>query len=379
MRAVAAEMTDKLQQLWLRQLTREFADICFQYRLDLRPPVFELSGGVKQLGCWLPARRTIRISRHLIEDHPWNVVLMVLKHEMAHQVCSELYGCRRTGHDRDFKRACRLLGVTPPYNRSSGDLAAVVADPPQEMQTTAGRKIIARISKLLALAGSDNEHEAALAMQRATQLLHRHNLEQAAVDNLSSCRRVIIDTRSKQIPAYRRSICAILRDYFFVQVICSSLYDPQSNCSFKTIELLGRMENVPVAEHCYHFLEQQLASLWQTNRHAFKGNSRTARNSYYLGLLHGFAEKMATRTGSCCPTRAKDHVAATAGSLAVCRDSTLQDFVSFHFPRLKKHSSRGLKIYSQPFEEAVDVGRKMILHQSVEERKKGLQGLLERG
>ncbi|MCI5136757.1 MAG: DUF2786 domain-containing protein, partial [Candidatus Electrothrix sp. AW2] len=28
----------------------------------------------------------------------------------------------------------------------------------------------------LALAGSDNEHEATLAMQRATELLHRHNL-----------------------------------------------------------------------------------------------------------------------------------------------------------------------------------------------------------
>ena len=373
---MAAPTIEKLQQLWLTQLTYEFADICFQYRLDLHSPVFELSEGVKQLGCWLPDQRTIKISRHLIMDHPWNVVLMVLKHEMAHQVCSELFGCSRTGHDSDFARACQLLGIPSPYCRSSGDLAAVVAEFPQDRQTAAGRKIIERISKLLALAGSDNEHEAALAMQQATKLLNRHNLNMASVDNPSACTRVIINTRSKQIPAYRRSICAILRDYFFVQVICSSLYDPYTDSSYKTIELLGRVENVPVAEHCYHFLEQQLAGLWQKNRHKFQGNSRTAKNSYYLGLLHGFAEKMAGQTQNSRATGQTTHAAVTPGSLAISRDSKLQNFVSFHFPRLKKSSSRGVRIYSQPYEEAVDTGKTIILHQGVEDKKEGLQGLL---
>ncbi len=375
---MAAPTIEELQQLWLTQLTYEFADICFQYRLTLQPPVLEMSGGVKQLGCWLPAQRTIRISRHLITEHPWNVVLMVLKHEMAHQVCSELFGCSRAGHGRDFGRACQLLGIPSPYCRSSGDLASVVATFPQDHQTAAGRRIIERISKLLALAGSDNKHEAALAMQRATKLLHRHNLEPATVDNPSACTRVIINTGSKQIPAYRRAICAILRDYFFVQVICSSLYDPQTDNSYKTIELLGRVENVPVAEHCYHFLEQQLAGLWQKNRHKFKGNSRTAKNSYYLGLLHGFAEKMATQTQNSRTTGQTSHTAATPGSLAISRDRALQNFVSFHFPRLKKRSSRGVRIYSHPYDEAVDTGKNIILHQSVEDKKKGLQGLLRR-
>lgn len=374
---MAAPTIEELQRLWLTQLTFEFSDICFQYRLTLQPPVLELSGGVKQLGCWLPAQRTIKISRHLIMDHPWNVVLMVLKHEMAHQVCSELFGCNRANHGRDFQRACHLLGVASPYNRSSGDLAAVVSGLPQDRQTAAGRKIIERISKLLALAGSDNEHEAALAMQRATELLHRHNLESATVDNPSACTRVIINTRSKQIPAYRRAICAILRDYFFVQVICSSLYDPQTNNSYKTIELLGRVENVPVAEHCYHFLEQQLASLWQINRRIFQGNSRTAKNSYYLGLLHGFAQKMATQTRNSRAAGQTSHTAAAPGSLAISRDSTLQNFITFHFPRLKKRSSRGVRIYSHPYDEAVDTGKNIILHQGVEDKKEGLQGLLK--
>ena len=375
---MAAVMTDKLQRLWLDQLVCEFSDICFQYRLTLQPPVFELSDAVKQLGCWLPQQRTIRISRLLIREHPWDVVLMVLKHEMAHQVCSEVFGLQRAGHGRDFQRACQMLGVPSPYCRSSGDLVSVAGTTPAEEQTDAGRRLIARISKLLALAASDNEHEAALAMQRATELLHRHNLDLPTGENNSGCTRVIINTRSKQIPAFRRAICAVLRDYFYVQVICSTLYDPSAACSYKTIELLGRSENVPVAEHCYHFLEQQLQSLWNLHRHKFLGNARTAKNSYYLGLLRGFSEKMAGQAGGDRQDGQAGAARATPGALIVRQDQQLQDFVAFHFPRLQTRSSRGARIHRQTYDEAIGTGKNIVLHQSVTEKKSGVQGLLNR-
>ncbi len=372
-------MINELQQLWLNQLVREFTDICFQYRLELRPPILELSNATKQLGCWLPGQRTIRLSRSLIMENPWDVVLMVFKHEMAHQVCSEIFACRNNGHDQHFQQACRMLGVPPPYNRSSGDLTEVVCRPPEDRQTTAGRNIIVRINKLLALAGSDNEHEAALAMQRATELLHRHNLNAATDTSPSTCTRLIINTRKKQIPSFRRSICAILRDYFFVQIICSSIYDPQTDNTYKTIELLGRAENVPVAEHCYYFLEQQLEGLWQKNRHKFRGNTRTAKNSYYLGLLHGFARKLAAQVQS--NERINEQALSgkiTPGALAVTTDNQLQDFVGFHFPRLKTRTVRGARIYRQPYDEAVATGKTIVLNRSVTDKKKGAGGLLKR-
>ena len=367
---------EELQRLWLDQLAREFENICFQYHLALELPLFELSHGVRQSGCWLPGYRTIKISRHLIRNHPWNIVLMVLKHEMAHQVCSEIFHSRASGHDSAFRRACAMLGVSSPYNRASGDLEATLADLPTGRQSAAGRKIITRINKLLSLAGSDNEHEAALAMQRATELLHRHNLDSAAMHQ-SDCIRLIIKTRRKQLPTYRRTICTILNNYFYVRVIYSTLYDPDSNNSYKTIELLGRAENVPVAEHCYHFLEQQLASLWQANRHSFHGNRRTAKNSYYLGLLHGFSQKLANQSYTT-PT-SPSRVNAAPGALAVRQDPALQQFVSFNFPRLIKVSSRGVKIYNQPYNEAVDTGKTIVLHQGLTEKKgkKGIQELLD--
>ena len=365
-----------LQQLWLNQLVREFEDICFQYSIKLRLPLFELSNGIQQSGCWLPEFRTIKISRHLIRHHPWNVVLMVLKHEMAHQVCSEIFHSTTPGHNKEFRKACRMLGVPSPYNRASGDLERIIAEVPVGRQTASGRKIIERIGKLLSLAASDNEHEAALAMQRATDLLHRHNLNSTAVHQ-SACIRLIINTRSRQLPVYRRTICAILQNYFYVRVICSSLYDPSSNRSYKTIELLGRVENVPVAEHCYHFLEQQLAALWLANQHKFRGNKRTAKNSYYLGLLHGFSQKLARQAATRTTTRQHTKTAAPPEALTVRQDQTLQHFVNFHFPCLRKQSSRKSKIFNQPYNEAMDTGKTLVLHQCVTEKKKGIQGMLK--
>ena len=373
---MAAPTNEYLQRLWLDQLLIEFNDICYQYRLNLIMPIIELSGAEHQLGCWLAGQRTIKISRCLITDHPWDVVILVFKHEMAHQVCSELLAVENAGHGREFQRACQMLGVPAPYNQSSGDLPDTVASPTEDHQTKAGRKIIDRVGKLLALAGSENEHEAALAMQRATELLHRHNLDAAEIQDSATCTRLIINTFRKQIPTYRRTICGILRDYFFVQIIYSSLYDPESNSSHKTIELLGRAENVPVAEHCYHFLEQQLVSLWQKNRHKFRGTTITAKNSYYLGLLHGFSQKLASQVKECAPAEQTSSATATPGALAISRDNQLQDFVSFHFPRLITQSRRGVRLYEQPYNEAVNTGKTIVLNQTVGNKKEGVQGLL---
>ncbi|XCN71484.1 MAG: DUF2786 domain-containing protein [Candidatus Electrothrix aestuarii] len=384
--------TEAVRRAWLEQLRHEFKTICFQYRVQLRSPIFELSAARQQLGCWIPEQRVIRISEELISNSSWDVVLMVLKHEMAHQVCSEVLGISQAGHGPEFQEACQLLGVPEPYNRATGDLPEILKEPSSNAPTEAGRKIIQRVNKLLALAGSENEHEAALAMQRATELLHRHNLHilhTASQEQSAACVRLTIRTGKKQVASWQRAICRILTDYFFVEVIFSSLYDAQRRDNYKTIELLGRSENVPVAEHCYYFLLQQLESLWQRNRQKWQGgnrNTRTAKNSYYLGLLHGFAQKLAEQRASQHADNLRQmsegenmgqgEMNEALGTLCVQEDNQVQAFVGFHFPRLQTRSVRSLRIHQQPYEEALITGKKIILHQSLAEKKGQEQSLL---
>ena len=60
------------------------------YDLELKLPIFEISDSRKEFGAWHSTPRILRLSRHLIYNYSWSVTLQVLKHEMAHQLCTEI-------------------------------------------------------------------------------------------------------------------------------------------------------------------------------------------------------------------------------------------------------------------------------------------------
>ncbi|MCL1980272.1 MAG: DUF2786 domain-containing protein [Proteobacteria bacterium] len=355
-----ASLDSRLHAAWLRQLTHEYRNICYQYRVDLRLPVLAISGGEQQLGTWSAPDRRLSLSSVLISRHPWNLTLQVLKHEMAHQMCSELLHREDAGHGVLFRECCLRLGLEAPFHRAGADLAETIAAPqPGSASTEKGRQIIAKVHKLLALGASDNEHEAALAVQRAEELLARYRLD---FDGLAEEQELVhrtINTHALTMPTYRKTICVILESCFGVRVICASLYDPQTDRSFKTIELLGSEEEVAVAEHCYHFLENRLHTLWERYRRECAGHSRIARKSYFLGLLAGFRE---TLEQSRRPWAEPEPRCQPGHGLPVPRqEERLEAFVTFRFPRLQRRRRSGGLVDRAAFQEAVAAGRKIVL------------------
>jgi hypothetical protein len=355
-----ASVDSRLHAAWLSQLAREYSDICYQYGIDLRLPVLAISGGKRQLGGWSASDRRLTLSHVLISDHPWNITLQVLKHEMAHQMCGELHGREDAGHGALFHECCLRLGLEAPFRRASGDLAeGIAALAPGSASTEKGRRVIAKVRKLLALSASDNEHEAALAVQRAEELLARHRLD---FDGLADDQELVhrtINTGGRTLAMYRKTICVILEGCFGVRVVCASLYDPRADCSFKTIELLGREEEVAVAEHCYHFLENRLHTLWERRRQEFAGYGRNARKSYFLGLLAGFRE---TLERSRRPGAGPEPTCRQGRDLPALREQErLEAFVAFRFPRLRRMRNQDSTMDRAAYQEAVATGRKIIL------------------
>lgn len=355
-------LDSQLHAAWLSQLAREYSDICYQYGFRLQPPLLRISGSRKQLGSWTTSVRTLSLSQHLISAHPWRLTLQVLKHEMAHQICDELLGRPDAGHGPLFCDTCTRLGLDPCFHRASADLAEGLPDSVQSSAATErGRRIIDRVRKLLALGRSDNEHEAALAVQRASELLVRHRLD---FDGLADEERLVhrtINTGGQTLAAHRKAICAILDGYFGVRVICASEYDPQADRTCKTIELLGPEEAVAIAEHCYHFLENRLETLWLDNRHAFSGNRRTARISYFLGLLAGFRQTLEQgRKPQAKPAQASSPAAADLPMVQA--QERLDAFVAFRFPRLRRTSGRATTLHSEAYRQAVAEGRTIKMH-----------------
>ncbi len=284
---------EKYRKIWLNQLIVEYEEICWSYGVKLIPPVFEISDSRREVGSYHSETRTIRLSRYLLAENSWMVTLQVLKHEMAHQLCSELFDSQDKGHGNEFQRGCELLGVEPEYRLAKSSLPELKKKLiKKEGMSDKGRRFIDRVEKLFALAGSPNENEATLAMQKANELIEKYNLTILEDGEKRGFGYAVINRKRKRIETYQRHICRILQDYFFVKVVVSSLYDPKIDQSHKIIEILGAKENVVIGEYCYFFLENKLFSLWSHNRNKFKGSTRTEKNSYFLGLLAGFYDKL---------------------------------------------------------------------------------------
>lgn len=96
---------------WTDRLYSEYEDILYQYNLSLLKPVIRVEPLCSEWGNWNPETRSIALARHLIEEHPWDIVVEVLKHEMAHQLADERLGAYESAHGMIFRHACRLLGV----------------------------------------------------------------------------------------------------------------------------------------------------------------------------------------------------------------------------------------------------------------------------
>src|SRR5882724_10189256 len=81
----------ELERAALRAIHKSYEQVNGSlFRFKLRAPAFELTGSVDRLGRWVPAHRTLELSRDLLVKHGWGVLEEVLKHEMAHQYVDEV-------------------------------------------------------------------------------------------------------------------------------------------------------------------------------------------------------------------------------------------------------------------------------------------------
>ena len=365
---------NSLTGFWLTRLQMEFSEICFAHGVELAPPVFEISTSITQLGSWRSGVRSLKISEHLILSYPWSTTLQVLKHEMAHQYCSEVIGREAPAHGEDFKKACFLLGVIPEFR----GCRVVTTELLHELSLRdKGRgkanPILQKIEKLLALGKSPNIHEAEAALQKASALIEKYQVDQLSCLVDAEYRVVVIETGKKQVATYKRHILRILQDFFYVRVVLSNAYTPMSNGVQKTFELMGTSENTAIAEYCYYFLENQLELLWKDVRLRTARSARTQKNSYYLGVVLGFSQKLkAQQQNNPLETSHSQH-----HELLLLADRKLDNFVQMYFPRLKKSQTRRSRVDSDMYHKGVAEGRKLTLSGGVTHGRSVIRGFLE--
>ena len=221
----------RLHRAWLRQLRVEWQSVNRDH-LDrrLRPPILRIEAAGTRKGSWQADTRTLAVAESHILDDPWHDVGETLKHEMAHQVVDELYGGGdERPHGPLFARAAAQLCLSTPTAEGA----------------EAGR-VLQRVRKLLALAGSANVHEAEAAMAKANTLLLRYNLELADgdEDDDGAVAYRFLGRSTTAVALHKKMVAVILDEFFFVECIWTTTYDPRRDRAERILEICGTPANV---------------------------------------------------------------------------------------------------------------------------------------
>ncbi len=145
--------------------------------------------------------------------------------------------------------------------------------------------VIEKIKKLLALANSSNEHEAALAAGHAQRLLSEHNLAMSDIDTTDkpdSADKIDVVV-PKNLPKWLRYLCSGVSTAFD----CQTVHYPTSG----KMAFIGVGADVAVASYTFNYLHHVVRKLGRNflKHHVddrITGRERTLQQqSYFLGAV----------------------------------------------------------------------------------------------
>ena len=329
----------RLDRALLQALVAEWHGLNRQlFGQALSCPVFSLADDERRLGVWRRQTREIRIQRKMIYDQSWGVVIEVLKHEMAHQYVDEVLRATDEGpHGPAFQRVCKDRAID-----------GRVQGMPEEAEES---RVLGRVAKLLALAGSANQNEAEAAMAKAQAIMLQHNL------SVTSGRRY--DFRQLGVPKQRifehsRWLAVILTEHFFVEAIWVPAYEPRTANRGTVLELCGTPENLAIAEYVHGFLQDTGERLWSEHRrvHDIKGHG--GRRRFLTGVMRGFLDRLESAR----------EVHAAKGLVWV-GDADLDGYLRQRHPRTTRRRRRGGQ-RDEHFQAGRAAGEQIVLHKPIE-------------
>lgn len=316
---------------------------------QLREPSFLLFNGSSKFGYWAPDTRVIGISKDHILEHPWTRVMETLKHEMAHQFASEvLHVENEKPHGDAFSYACNKLRV--PTNAGE----SWYFDESKDSKDTRN-PVLSKVSKLLSLAQSPNENEAQSAMNKARELLLRHQISLNELNNQENSYQFLeIGPAKLKFSKWEKKLISILQEFFFVKIIwIPSLV--KSKLKMGSVPLAhGSIPNLAMADYVYRYFCSLLPKLWNDFKRSSKTNSNKPRLDYFFGVLYGFAEKL----------RDQNNHLATTKSLIWLGDPQLDKFYDHLHPHIQSRRSPQTYV-GQSFHDGKQKGHSVTLNKPI--------------
>ena len=192
-----------------------------------------------------------------------------------------------------------------------------------EVQAAPTEKVIEKIKKLLALATSDNPHEAALAASRASDLLLKHNLSMAEVEA----------TTGKQTEEYVKDTSFAggkkqeynWRSYLMNHVAIHNFTKLVRTLSTASFNLIGKPSNIEVSKYLFEYLATEVVRLATQEWKQHKGKTYSSAQKW----KRDFSDAAVAEIGATLKEiRRQEQTEAGTMALVVVSDKALKEAVT---------------------------------------------------
>ncbi len=327
------------------------------HRNAMRAPLFSIRLMKTRWGYWLGKNREISLSRRLVFDHSWDAVREVLLHEMGHQFSEEvLGGHNEPPHGPLFQRACYLLRANPKASGSYRPLDERIV----HESSSAEDKMMLRVKKLLALAKSQNKHEAEAAMAKAHELIRKNNIDLLAKDENRDFTSVFVGKSALRHPREDYHLAHLLQDFYFVTGIWVTSYVLEKGKMGRVLEIIGTEKNIYLASYIYDFVRNFIDLQW-AEYNKDKGLKRRRKTDFATGVIQGFRSKLESQTSK--EEKTRDELA-----LIKIEDPLLEKYVSYKYPHTTTFRKGASMQDPKVLNDGKSVGKKLVIYKGITEK-----------
>ena len=218
-------------------------------------------------------------------------------------------------------------------------------------------KIVDKIRKLLALSKSSNPNEAAIALQKATQLMEEYQIKNIDLIPEQDVTHSDLEEVTGQHYVWAKSLayaCAKLFD-------CTTINYPD----MRAFRFIGEEQNILCANQLFWHLFRAWKGMCNTD---YKNDKPADRKLYRKSHGLGFANVIWSRVQELTEKRHENIVKSTGTDLVVVSDAKLNQYMEANF-KLRKASSRSLTTSSSGYSQGMAAGKKVNLVAPIDRNK----------
>lgn len=228
-------------------------------------------------------------------------------------------------------------------------------------------KIIEKLKKLLALSASDNENEAELAMNKAEEIMRKHNLsvQDVAMDGSgANIESAVVYGQTKSVQKWERSLGNSIARAFDGQAV---LARARNGHNWQFTFIAGKTDLVIIVdlfERLRRTIRRMSAEYVAANRSPYI-SPRTQHNSYRIGVVTTVRDRLEQIRHNSRPDDFRNPCGLTGKELLVVKDKAVRQHMEEMFPNLKFEKTRFSSVDSNAYHRGLADGQNVCLHRSV--------------